>query len=135
MSAKRLRDTLHDGFSKEGTFQHLLNENMNMLLTLHYYVIPEFDTFTIDSNGDPVHGELHFYINGNCQWCLELLRQGDKIGKHLARFDPEIGKYREVRPQEYLVVDCRGPKQRSVEVNESRCTLYFVEVFNHVFAR
>lgn len=129
MSAKRFRDALNDGFPKEATFQHAFNETMCMLLPLHNYVVPEFNTFCIDSNGDPVHGELDFYINGSYQWCLELLRKGHKIGEHLARFDPKIGKYREAKPKEYLVVDCRGPKERSVKIDEARCTMYFADDF------
>ena len=129
MSAKRLQDTLEDGFPKEATFQHLFNEGMNMLLPLRNYLIPEFNTFALDSAGDPVHGELDFFINAEYRWCLELLRNGDKIGEHLSRFDPSIGKYRGVVPNDYLVVDCRGPKTRAVAENEARCTLYFAGDF------
>jgi hypothetical protein len=57
--------------------------------------------------------ELDFYINGDLQWCLELLRLGEKIGEHLARFDSQaVGEeYHDVVWKEYLVLDCRGPKK------------------------
>ena len=130
MSAKRLRDTLENGFPKEATFQHLFNETMSTLLPLTNYIIPELTTFAFDSNGELVSGELDFCINGDLQWCLEILRLGDKVGQHLARFDYEEGKYREVQMREYLVVDCRGPPAaRRAEVSEARCTLYFSEDF------
>ena len=132
MSAKRLRDTLENSFPKEATFQHLFNEAMSTLLPLTNYIIPELRTFAFDSSGNLVSGELDFYINGDLQWCLEILRLGDKIGEHLARFDYEQGKYREVQMRDYLVVDCRGEKGARgvpVEVNEARCTLYFAGNF------
>jgi len=131
MSAKRLRDTLENGFPKEATFQHLFNEAMSTLLPLTNYIIPELSTFAFDSSGNLVSGELDFYINGDLQWCLEILRLGDKIGQHLSRFDYEEGKYREVQTREYLIVDCRGEKgARGAEVNEARCTLYFAGNFD-----
>mmetsp|Transcript_15636 Transcript_15636/g.43126 ORF Transcript_15636/g.43126 Transcript_15636/m.43126 type:complete len:232 (-) Transcript_15636:480-1175(-) len=130
MSAKRFRDTLIDGFPKEATFQHAFNETMNKLLPVRNYVIPEFNTFCTDSNSNPVHGELDFYINGSKQWCLELLRNGHKVCEHLARFDSEIRKYREAKPNQYLVVDCRAPKkERSVKIDEAWCTLFFANDF------
>ena len=129
MSAKRFIDTLENGFPKEATFQHLFNEALSKLLPLDNYVLPEFNTFAVDESGNPEHGELDFYINGNPQWCLELLRLGDKLGEHLQHFDESIGKYREVPMKSFLVVDCRGPKTRSVAVSESRCTLYFAQDF------
>ena len=129
MSAKRMSDTLENGFPKEATFQHLFNEALSNLLPISNYVIPEFNTFALDKDGAPVYGELDFYINGDLQWCLELLRQGDKIGEHLKRFDASVGKYREVQQKSHLVVDCRGPKKRTAQVDMSRCTLYFAEDF------
>ena len=102
MSAKRLRDTLENGFPKEATFQHLFNETMSTLLPLTNYIMPEMSTFAFDPSGKLVSGELDFYINGDLQWCLEILRLGDKIGEHLSRFDYEEGKYREVQTREYL---------------------------------
>ena len=131
LSAKRLRDTLVGGFPKEATFQHLFNEAMSVHLPLRCFIIPEFNTFATNADGDIETGELDFYINGELQWSLELLRLGDKIGEHVARFDQYHGKYREVNSKSHLVVDCRGPRQgRSVQRSESRCTLYFAADFN-----
>ena len=75
-------------------------------------------------------GELDFYINGSLQWCLELLRNGDKIGERLARFKPRTGKYRNVEAKDYLVVDCRPPKRgNGAQIAVDRCNLYFEENF------
>ena len=130
ISAKRLRDTLVNGFPKEATFQHLFNEALSLHLPFQHIIIPELNTFAEDSNGSDVTGELDFYINGDKQWCLELLRNGDKIGEHIARFDEHECKYRKVVMKDYLVVDCRGPKKGGgARTEESRCTLYFSEDF------
>jgi hypothetical protein len=130
ISAKRLSDTLEQGFPKEATFQHLFNEAMSQLLPLHNAIIPELNTFATDSNGTPVTGELDFYVNGKLRWSVELLRNGDKIGQHIRRFDPNNGKYRKVDMRDYIVVDCRGPKGGGgVRPFESRCTLYFAQDF------
>lgn len=126
ISARRLSDTLDNGFPKEATFQHLFNEAMSQLLPVRHAVIPVLNTKVYPppkgSNGT---GELDFYINGSLKWCLELLRSGDKIGKHLGRFDVKTGTYRNVEKNDYLVVDCRGPKTRAVEPSQNRCTLFF----------
>ena len=101
-----------------------------MHLTIDNFLIPELNTWATDSQGEEISGELDFYINGQLQWCLELLRNGDKIGEHLARFDPHEGKYREVESKEFLVVDCRGPKRGyGARKSEDRCTLYFDDDF------
>jgi hypothetical protein len=126
LSAKRLKDTLLNGFPKEATFQHLFNEAMSQLLPLQNVIIPELNTVVENSPQKIQTGELDFYINGNLKWCLELLRCGDKIGPHLARFDTNNGKYRKVDMSDYIVVDCRGPKiGNGVQPSASRCTLYF----------
>eukprot|EP00523_Entomoneis_sp_CCMP467_P012077 CAMPEP_0168717728 /NCGR_PEP_ID=MMETSP0724-20121128/149_1 /TAXON_ID=265536 /ORGANISM="Amphiprora sp., Strain CCMP467" /LENGTH=468 /DNA_ID=CAMNT_0008764213 /DNA_START=9 /DNA_END=1415 /DNA_ORIENTATION=+ len=131
LSAKRLRDTLVDGFPKEAAFQHLFNEGLSLQLPTTNFIIPELNTYATDASGNIVTGELDFYINGALQWCLELLRQGDKIGEHLDRFDKANGKYREVASNDYLVVDCRGPKHGpGVQPKQSRCTLYFSKDFS-----
>ena len=82
---------------------------------------------------DPdVTGELDFYVNGKLKWCLELLRNGKGVGEHIGRFDLNNGKYRKVTMNDYIIVDCRGPKiGGGVKPSESRCTLYFAEDFKH----
>ena len=134
ISAKRLRDTLEDGFPKEATFQLLFNEALSEHLPIQNIVIPELNTFAVDSqdsSADPQTGELDFYINGSKKWCIELLRQGHKIGEHVARFHEKTGKYRKVDMNDWIVVDCRGPKQGSGVTGhpQNRCTLYFSKDF------
>jgi hypothetical protein len=131
LSASRLKRSSVDGFPKEAAFQHFFNEAMSTHLTIDNFLIPELNTWAMNPNGEEISGELDFYINGQLQWCLELLRKGDKIGERLARFYPHEGKYREVASREFLVVDCRGPKLGSgARIDEDRCTLYFEEDFS-----
>ncbi|KAL3904848.1 MAG: hypothetical protein SGILL_009910, partial [Bacillariaceae sp.] len=111
LSASRLRNSLQTEFPKEAAFQHFFNEAMSMNLTNTNFLIPELNTWATNASGEEISGELDFYINGSLQWCLELLRNGDKIGEHLARFKPQTGKYRNVEAKDYLVVDCRPPKR------------------------
>ena len=132
VSAKRLKDTLVDGFPKEATFHHLFNEAMSLLLPPQNVIIPELNTAVDDSNGKAVTGELDFYVHGTLKWAVELLRCGDKIGEHLGRFDLQNGKYRKVDMRDYIIVDCRGPKKRAgAPPSDSRCTLYFDQDFKH----
>mmetsp|Transcript_11136 Transcript_11136/g.24820 ORF Transcript_11136/g.24820 Transcript_11136/m.24820 type:complete len:167 (-) Transcript_11136:1099-1599(-) len=126
LSALRLRNSVDDGFPKEAAFQHFFNEAMSMHLTVENFLIAELNTWAVDSSGKEISGELDFYIDGQLQWCLELLRNGDKIGEHLVRFHPHSGKYREVKARQYLVVDCRPPKMGGgALVDPNQCTLYF----------
>jgi hypothetical protein len=137
ISAQRLRDTLVNGFPKEATFQHLFNEAMSQLLPLHHAIIPELNTLVVNPpNGSDVTGELDFYINGKLKWCVELLRNGDKIGEHIRRFDKNDGKYRKVDMRDYMVVDCRGPMRGGgAQPSESRCTLYFAQDFKYCWCQ
>lgn len=102
---------------------------MSQLLPLENAIIPELNTTVENLPSDPdVTGELDFYVNGKLKWCLELLRNG----KHIWRFDLNNGKHRKVDMNDYIVVDCRGPKiGGGVKPSESRCTLYFAEDFRH----
>lgn len=117
-----------DGFPKEAAFQHFFNEAMSMNLTNTNFLIPELNTWATNGTGDEISGELDFYINGSLQWCVELVRNGDKIDGHLDRFKPRTGKYRNVQAKDYLVVDCRPPKSgNGARIAPDRCNLYFEE--------
>ena len=133
ISSRRLADAgMEDGFPKEAAFQHLFNESMARLLRARNPIIPELNTFATDGAGKVVTGELDFYINGSLKWALELLRNGDKISEHLERFDPNVGKYRKVEMNEFLVVDCRPYNRKGAKTiikDENRCTLLFSENF------
>ena len=103
---------------------------MSMNLTNTNFLIPELNTWATDASGEEISGELDFHVNGHLQWCLEPLRNGDKIGEHLARFKPQTGKYRNVEAKDYLVVDCRPPKRgNGAQIAVDRCNLYFEENF------
>ena len=126
LSTSRLRNSVNQGFPKEAAFKHFFNEAMSMHLTVDNFLIPELNTWAVDSSGEEISGELDFYVDGHLQWCVELLRNGDKIGEHLARFHSHTGKYREVKARQYLVVDCRPPKRGSgAQIDPNRCNLYF----------
>ena len=116
-------------FPKEAAFQQLFHEGMARQLPSKYIIRPEHDTCVVDADGTIQSGELDFYINGELQWALELLRQGDKIGQHLARFEPCTAKYRGVQPLAYLVVDCRGPFSKMLAKHPNRCSLFFDDDF------
>jgi len=125
-----LRDTLLNGFPKEAAFQHLFNETLSQHLPVEHAIIPELNTYAKDASGKVRTGELDFYVNGKLKWALELVRNGSKIGEHIARFDEKNGKYRKVDMSDYLVVDCRPVyKGDSDDEHESRCSLYFAEDF------
>ena len=130
ISALRLCQSQDNGsFPKEAAFQHLFNEAMTMQLPPSVAVCPELNTFAKDSAGNAVTGELDFYIAGDLNWAVELLRKGDKINEHVERFDSQNGKYRLVGHTAHLVIDCRGPRSRQVETMPERCTLYFADNF------
>ena len=50
-------------------------------------------------------GYLDFYIDGDIQLGFELLRNGVKIDKHMIRFDPENGIYKDIPLRDYAVLD------------------------------
>jgi hypothetical protein len=130
-----LKDTLVDGFPKAATFQYLFNEAISQLPPLQSIIIPELNSVVEDGNGRAVTGELDFYVNSSLKWAVELLRNGDKIGEHLGRFDMNNGNYRKVDMSDYIIVDCRGPKKGGgVQPSDSRCTLYFAQDFKYCTA-
>jgi hypothetical protein len=64
LSARRLSDTLVDGFPNEATFQHLFNEAMSQLLPLQNAIIPELNASAPNPpKGSDATGELDFYVN------------------------------------------------------------------------
>ena len=109
---------------------------LSVFLAPQNSVCPELNTFVQNADGTAHSGELDFFINAHMKWAIELLRNGDKIGEHVARFDPENGKYRLIPYLQYIVVDCRGPRGRSgVRAQKERCTLYFSEDFTTVVVK
>jgi hypothetical protein len=124
MSPLRLRQS-RDKFSfpEEAAFQQLFNEALTMQLPPNVAVCPELNTFARDPTGKAVTGELDFFVFGDLDWAVELLRNGDKINEHVKHFDPTLGKYRLVGHTAHLVVDCRGPCTKSVKSMQERCTL------------
>lgn len=134
MSASRLRTAKDqdDKFAKEAAFQQMFFVGLATPLPPSSCVISEKSTFIPDASGESVlSGELDSYINSDLQWALELVRKGDKIGGHLERFNAVKGKYREVNPRAYLVVDCRPGPITHVQRVTNRCTLFFSDDFKN----
>ncbi len=130
LSASRLQNSLQEDFSKETALQHFFSKAMSVDLTNTNFLIPELNTWATDTNGEQISGELDFYISGNLQWCLELLRNGHKIGECMAQFKPHTGNYRTVEAKDYLVVDCPPPKRgNGAPIAVDQCNLYFEENF------
>ena len=134
MSALRLRQSCgNEKFPKEAAFQHLFSEALTLQVPANVPVCPELNTFARDDSGNVKTGELDFFVggevNGDLRWAIEITRKGDKINEHVSRFDPSNGKYRAIGHTAWIVVDCRGPRVKQVEMKQARCTLYFAEDF------
>ena len=71
-------------------------------------------------------------MNGDLKFGIELLKQGDTIGKHIARFGPG-GKYEMLRARDYAVVDFRSMvngKATNVKRQDRRITVFFSDNFD-----
>ena len=66
---------------------------------------------------------IDFYINGELNWGIELLRKGNKIEEHMKRFE-EGGKYYDLI-KENRVIDFRRGKQTNVKRYDNRVTVFF----------
>lgn len=60
LSASRLRNCLDNGFPKEAAFKHFFNEAMSIHLIVSSFLIPELNTWIVDSIGEVVSGEVDF---------------------------------------------------------------------------
>jgi hypothetical protein len=127
LSAQLLKTACDKGnFPLEASFQHLFYGALCSVLKTNVTVLPELNTYRYLPGGKE-GGFLDFYINGEKKWAMEFLRLGDRMKQHVERFHPKRGKYRGVQPKEYLVIDCRGPKEGKHKIIEDEhiCTLYF----------
>ena len=130
--AEQMRFTARDGLPRKAALHHLFNDALSRNLPRSNVVVPELNTFAVDSNDSSkiVSGELDFYIGGDLPWALELLRQGSKLGRKADRMDEKRGINRTVPLADYLVIDCLGPKaDKAMAPEPSKCTLYFSEDF------
>ncbi|CAG8699473.1 5737_t:CDS:2 [Rhizophagus irregularis] len=67
------------------------------------------DDVTISSNVGGLYGTnayLDFYVNGELQWGVEILREGTDMSEHAARFGPN-GRYNTIPFNEIAVIDFR----------------------------
>ncbi|KAF8454718.1 hypothetical protein BGX38DRAFT_1171069, partial [Terfezia claveryi] len=51
-------------------------------------------------------GYLDFYVNGDLNWGIELLREGDRMKQHVKRFI-EDGAYAVIPLKEWVIIDFR----------------------------
>lgn len=73
-------------------------------------------------------------MNGDLKFGIELLKQGDGDGEHIARFGLS-GKYESLEAKDYAVVDFRpmiNGKPTNVQRQEHRITVFFSERFDSV---
>ena len=71
-------------------------------------------------------------MNGELKFGIELLKQGDRIGEHIARFGDD-GKYAPLQVKDYAVVDFRpmiNGEPTKVQRQEHRITVFLSEDFN-----
>ncbi|KAI3631359.1 hypothetical protein MIR68_010849 [Amoeboaphelidium protococcarum] len=76
-------------------------------------------------------GFIDFYIDDELQWGFELLRNGNRLREHMDRFDPTIGRYKDIPLNDYAVVDFYEVFESGDEfVNDK----YFKVVFSSDFS-
>jgi len=125
-----------ENFPKEGAFQQLFYQALCMALPAAIFIVSEMSTYVQDeTTGDVQTGEINFFVNGNLNYKIELLREGKGIGEHLARFDTRTGKYRGLPRSSdatsILVIDLRGPRRKTpCDKDDIRCTVYFSDNFS-----
>jgi hypothetical protein len=130
MSANTLRNSITGSVTpKEAKFQHLFMEGLQLCTVTTTCICPELSRCFPDVDGsvNESPGELDFYVNGELQWGIELLRDGAGIGKHIARFS-ERGIYASLKVKAWVVVDFRANKTglpTQIEALENRMTLFF----------
>lgn len=110
---------------RAAVFQQLFHESIASLLPSSYRILPEYGT-EATINGELKTGELDFYILNGMKWGLELLRDGDGIGKDLRRI---TGIYQNVEADEWLILDCRMHTGRRPHPAVDRCSLVFAQDF------
>ncbi len=90
---------------KEGMLQHEFWRGASLCLPPTHRVAAEVSR--VLKQGSPrIAGELDFWINSTLEWAIELLRQGDRKGEHLERFERD-GVYGPLRAKQWRVVDFR----------------------------
>ncbi|EPZ30986.1 hypothetical protein ROZALSC1DRAFT_26707 [Rozella allomycis CSF55] len=87
-----------DGLKLESAYQTAI------MFSLYQLMKP---TRTIVINvGQAYHaGFLDIYVNNNLNFGFELLRNGERLNKHLERFDKQSGKYSKIPLKYYAVLD------------------------------
>lgn len=90
---------------KEGMLQHEFWRGASLCLPPTHRVAAEVSR--VLKQGTPlIAGELDFWVNSTLEWAIELLRQGDRKGEHLERFERD-GVYGPLRAKQWRVVDFR----------------------------
>jgi hypothetical protein len=98
--------------TKEATIQHMMMSAMLSNLPIGYQICPELSTVFAANNAakasvcSVILGEVDFFLNYKLRWGLELLVHGRGRKEHIDRFQ-RGGKYYNLKPRDYLVVDFR----------------------------
>ena len=116
-------------FPKEAVFQHLLMNAFAKCTPVECSIYPEFsEIFPEDYEEayliEKIDGAIDFYINGDIRWGIEILVQGDRIGKHLDRFS-ENGRYKSLKVKDYAVIDFRFGDVTKINLYPKKITVFF----------
>jgi len=107
--------TLKNSLSK-GIDDHLIERAWQMeWYRAAYTVVPENVTISPDvGTVFGCAGELDFYVNGDLNWGIELLREGDRQSEHVRRFEKD-GEYHKILPflKEWVILDFRHKSKRT----------------------
>jgi hypothetical protein len=103
----------HKDFPKEAVFQQEFFAALQACLPPQCYICPELSKTFADAHSPhtAISGEIDFFINGDLRWGVELLANGDKIDEHMDRFSQPNGKYSNLNPKDYYVVDFRRSRE------------------------
>lgn len=116
---------VQSGF-KEGMLQHEFWRGASLCLPPTHRVAAEVSR--VLKQGTPqIAGELDFWINSTLEWAIELLRQGDRKGEHLQRFQRD-GSYGPLRAKQWRVVDFRLPADHRASLPLPRSEPGYVSV-------
>lgn len=114
-----------DLFPKEAVFQHLMLTSLAQCTPPHVSIYPELSHSF--ATGEPIPGEIDFFLNDELGWGIELLIEGRDVTKHMSRFEPG-GKYALLNARDYRIVDFRKSddgEPTQVFRDDKRITVFF----------
>jgi energy-coupling factor transporter ATP-binding protein EcfA2 len=123
------------GVPKETCIQHMFFAGLTQSLSPTTEVVAEMSAIFPVLDGESP-GELDFYVNGKLRFGIELMRNGDKLLKHLLRFR-EGGKYFTPHVKDYRLVDFvpAGFKPKGKSWHANRIVVEFSQDFHGCVVR